>query len=135
MSFINEIAARLVAQNVGVIGSTIFMGSRATLPSGPGPILTIVETGGTGPTRIQNQDAAATHRPTASIIARANDYQIARTMAQNAYNALDGVFNKVLSGTFYLRMVARQEPTDIGLEEGSQRVMVAFNIEAETYPT
>ena len=128
--FLDEIAARLAAQSVGTVGSNIFLGSKALIPSGDGPYLTLTETGGSAPTRIHNKAAANTQRPTAQIAVRAKSYIIARAMAKTAYDALDGVFNTSLSGVFYQSITARQEPTDIGLDE-LKRPLVVFNIECE----
>lgn len=135
MPFLDEIAARLVGQSVGVLGSSIFLGSGAIIPAGDGPYMTIIETGGSAPTRIHNIAGASTQRPTAQIAVRAKSYSVARAMAKAAYAALDGVWNTTLSGTFYQSITARQEPTDIGLEEGTSRRMLAFNIEAQKQPS
>lgn len=134
MPFLDELAARLVAQGVGALGSNIMLGSRAVIPPGEGPFLTIIETGGSAPTRVHNKSGANTQRPTAQITVRAMKYPVALTMARAAYNALDGVFNTVLSGTFYQSITARQEPTDIGLDDPG-RVMLVFNIEVEKQPS
>lgn len=130
MSFLNEIAARLVGAGVGVIGTNIFMSSHAVIPSGDGPYLTIIESGGSGPTRTQNQSSASTQRPTAQVMVRAANSPTGRAMLKAAYDALDGIFNTTLSGTYYLSVMARQEPTDIGQDDAG-RAMVAFNILAE----
>jgi len=132
--FLEEIAARLVAQGVGTLSSNIFLGSRAAIPSGDGPYLSLTETGGSAPTHIQNTAVANTQRPTAQIAVRAKKYNIARTMANAAYVALDGISNTTLSGTFYLSIRARQEPTDIGLDT-IERVLITFNIEVEKLPS
>lgn len=132
--FLDEIAARLVAQGVGTVGSNIFLGSKAAIPVGDGPYLSLIETGGSGPTRVQNTPGAKTQRPTAQIVARAKSYLVARTMAKAAYLALDGVFNTTLSGIFYQKITARQEPTDIGLD-AQGRPMIVFNIDAEKAPS
>lgn len=129
--FADEIAARLVTAGIGVLGTTLFIGSKAVLPAGAGPLTTIVETGGSGSTYVQNQAAAATKRPTAQVTCRATSYAAARTKAAAALAALDGVWNTTLSGTFYLKVTARQQPTDIGLDDAG-RVILAFNIDAET---
>lgn len=134
MPFIDEIAARLVAQGVGALGSDIFLGSRAVIPAGDGPYLTIVETGGSGPTRVQNKNTPSTQRPTAQISVRAKAYNVARTRIKLAYDALDGVFNTTLSGVFYQSITARQEPTDIGLD-GAGRPTIVFNIDAQKEPS
>lgn len=132
--FLDEIAARLVAQGVGVIGSNIILGSRGFIPMGDGPYLSLTETGGMAPTRIHNKASANTQRPTAQVLVRAKNYVAARTMAKNAYTALDGLYETDLSGVRYHSIIARQEPTDIGLD-AQDRPMISFNIEAEKQPS
>lgn len=132
---LSDLAARLVAQGVGSLNVNIFISSKAIIPAGAGPYLTLADTGGSGPTRIQNQASAATQRPTAQILVRALSYSAAMVMARAAYVALDGVFNTTLSGTFYLSLTARQEPTDTGVPDGAGRVLIVFNIDAEMIPS
>jgi hypothetical protein len=132
--FLDEIAARLVSQGVGVLGSNIILGSRGKIPDGDGPYLSLTETGGSGPTRIQNQAGANTQRPTAQVAVRAKSYVVARTMAKAAYLALDGVFNTTLSGVLYHSITARQEPTDVGLD-AKERPLITFIIDAEKAPS
>lgn len=135
MPFLNEIAAKLAAAGVGTRGTNIFLSTDSNIPTDAGPYMTIVETGGTAPRFVHNHAGAHTQRPTAQIAVRAADYPAARAMAKAAYDALNGLFNATLSGTFYQRIIARQEPTDIGLEAGTARAMVVFNIEAEKQPS
>jgi hypothetical protein len=137
MPFLDEIAAKLAAAGVGTVGVNIFLGSGAVIPPLPaaGPFMSITETGGSAPLRIQNVTGAHVQRPTAQIMVRAASYSAARAMAKAAYDALDGIWNTTLSGTFYQKITARQEPTDIGLEEGTTRRMIAFNIEAQKQPS
>lgn len=130
---LDDIAARLVSRGVGTLNVNIFESTKSHTPQGDGPFLTLIETGGSGPTRVQNQDAAATKRPTVQVMVRAETWEAARAMAAAAYDALDGVYNVTLGGAFYVSITARQEPTDIGLEKGTARAMVAFNIDAEFY--
>ena len=134
--FALEIANRLAAQGVGVLGATLFIGSQAGIPNQDGPFVTIVETGGTNPARRQNNDSGY-QRPTAQITSRAKDYSIARSKAAAAYAALggtDGLYNLTLSSVFYLSITTRQEPTDIGLDD-NERVQFTFNIDAEKQPS
>jgi len=128
--FLDEIAARLVSQGVGVLGSNIILGSKGVIPAGDGPFISLTETGGSAPTRVHNQSVPNTQRPTAQITVRATSYFVARTKAKAAYLALDGVFNTTLSGVVYYSITARQEPTDIGLDVLG-RPMIVFNIDAE----
>ncbi len=135
MSFRTEIRDRLVANNVGVFGVSIFISSRASLPTGAGPYLSLIETGGSGGEITHNGTSIA--RPTMSLTCRAATEGTARTMIEKAYNALGGdlgLYNVMLGSTFYLRIKARQNVTDIGLDD-VKRIMFAFNIEAQKQPS
>jgi hypothetical protein len=135
LPFLDEIAAYLATQGVGIVGSSIFLGSKAVIPSGSGPYMSLTETGGTAPTRIHNVPGAHTQRPTAQIMARGTSYKTTRAMIKAAYDALDGKFNTTIGGTFYQKITARQEPTDLGLDEDGSRVTIVFNIEVEKTPS
>ncbi len=142
MSLLDDLAARLVAQGVGVLGMNIFLSSAAVIPTGMGPYLTLSETGGAAPTRVQNVNTPNTTRPTVQVLCRAGRiagvqeaYPAARAMANAAYSAVDGVFNATLSGTWYLKITARQEPTDMGFDATGVRVQVVFNIDVEKVPS
>lgn len=132
--FLDDVVSRLVAAGIGTFGTNIFSGSKSVVPTGNGPYATLTETGGTGPTRIQNQSNAATQRPSAQILWRASTYKAARDKASASYVALDGIFNTTINGTKYVSITARQEPTDIGLDD-TARPMIAFNIDAERIPS
>jgi len=134
MPFLEEIEAKLIADGVGVHGTSIFLGRKAVIPAGDGPFLVLVETGGSGPTRIHNIPGASTQRPTAQVSVRAKAANVARAMAKAAYDSLDGTFNTVLR-TFYQSITARQEPEDLGPEEGTGRARYVFNIEAQKQPS
>ena len=135
MAFLDEIAARLVAQGVGVLGTDIFLGSKAAIPSGEGPYISLTETGGTGSRRTHN--GIPVGQPTAQILVRAMKYNVARTKLKAVWDALGGdkgLHNVTLSGTFYQSVTPRQQPTDIGLD-GLARPMIVFNIEAQKQPS
>lgn len=134
--FYNDVKDRLVAQGVGTYETNIFIGPKVVLPAlgdalGAGPILSIVQTGGSGSNKTQND--SSTELPTAQVMVRATKYDDMMAMLQAAYVALggvDGLFNITISGTRYLRLVARNPPTDLTLD-GASRAMGAFNVEAE----
>lgn len=135
MAFPYEIKDRLVAQGVGVYGTNIFIGSKAVIPTGAGPYLSIIESGGSGASRTQG--GASTERPSAQLACRASTNAAARTMLQAAYDALggaDGLHNIDLTGVRYLSITPRQNITDIGLDDAG-RAMVAYNIDAEKKPS
>ena len=141
MSVLDELAAKLVADGVGVLGTSIFIGSAAVLPGGDGPYITLLETGGIAPGgfrgeggRTQNQDSIATQHPTVQVVSRAKSYQAARAKAKAAFDSLDGTWNEILSGTYYLKITARQEPTDTGLDDAG-RVRITFNVDTDKAPS
>jgi hypothetical protein len=134
--FLEDIAARLVSQGVGtIVGSTrtIFISSKAVIPEGAGPYISIRDTGGTGSTWTQDKAGPATRRPTAQIVTRASGYGVARAKAEQAYAALNGVWGQTINSVSYISITARQEPTDIGLDDEG-RIMLSFNIDAEKAP-
>lgn len=137
--FLDDLTTKLVAAGVGTISGSsknIFSSSGAAIPSGAGPYLIIVETGGFAPTRIHNKPGAATQRPTAQLTVVAGaGFPTARAMASAAYTALDGIWNTTINGVFYQKIVALQEPTDVGPEPGTNRAMVVFNLEAQKEPS
>lgn len=129
--FIEEIGNRLSSQNVGQVGVDIFFGSEARIPTGDGPYITLTETGGTGSARTHNN--TATQRPTLQILTRGKSPAAVRAMSRAAYNALggpDGLTNITLDNVFYLSILARQEPTDMGTD-GVGRNLYSFNIDVE----
>jgi hypothetical protein len=141
MAFLDEILAKLITDGVGMPNVTLGATSKMPVPSnvgqpgGPAFFMTIRETGGTGPSRTQQNGL---QRPSAQIAVRALSYTIARSALQAAYDSLGGVNglrDVVLSGTRYISVTARQEPTDAGIDETGNRVLIVFNIDAEKVPS
>ena len=137
-SVLDDLASVLVAQNVGVLSTTIFLSSFAAIPAGMGATLSLHETGGVAPTRVQNMRTPDTVRPTVQVLVRAGRiagvqeaWPAAFAMAQAAYTALDGIFNTTINGTFYLKIAARQEITDMGVDATGNRVQLVFNLDIE----
>lgn len=97
--FLEELVQILEDASVGTFNVDIFASSAVSIPTGDGPYLSIVETGGVAPGRIQNQIAPAYPRPSAKIVVRAVRYVDARTMARAAYNALAAVRNQTVTVT------------------------------------
>lgn len=139
MSVLDDLAAKLVADGVGVMGTgtyaanAIYLSSAAVIPAGAGPQITLSETGGVAPTRIQNKGAVATIRPTVQVLVRATSYAVARAKSLAAYQSLDGNFNATINGNFYLSIMARQEPTDMAQTAGS--ALIVFNLDIEKAPS
>lgn len=129
--FLEEVTNRLINQNVGQYATSITLGSQGRIPVGDGPLLELRDTGGTDSSRTHND--TATPRPSAQVLARGKNPVDVRRCIWAAHTALggpDGLYNITLDNIFYLSLVAKQEPTDIGLD-GVGRVMYSFNVDAE----
>lgn len=96
-TFDDELVAVLQNASVGTLNSNIFVGRSADIPTGDGPYLSIIETGGYAGLRIHDQRRPAYPRPGAQIVARATSPVAARTMARAAYNALVDVVNATVT--------------------------------------
>lgn len=94
-TFLLELVEVLVLAGVGVYGTNIFISSKAVIPPGNGPYLSIVATGGLDGIRIQNDvSGPAYERPSAQIVVRAQSAAAAEAMSRAAYAALVGVRNQ-----------------------------------------
>ena len=92
-TFVDEIAKRLEDQGVGSINVDIFATSQGDIPTDEGTYLSIAVTAGATSQDIHNEQAPAYPEPSAQIVARAVDYEVAEAKAFLAYHALAGVRN------------------------------------------
>lgn len=112
-----------------VYGVNLFKGQKARLPDGPGPFVSLYRTGGLGTEGTHNSnDVPAYERPTAQIVARAMDYEVAETMAKQLHAILWPVMNQFVNGTWWKTLNVRSEPFDLPLDEKG-RARQAFNID------
>jgi hypothetical protein len=99
-TFLEELAAIVIAAGVGVASGSnrnIFLTQGVSIPPGDGPYLSIIDTGGPGGVKIQNQKAPAYQRPGAQVVARAKTSKAARDMAFAAYTAFANVVNQTVN--------------------------------------
>jgi hypothetical protein len=129
--FLDDLLVLLQTAGVGTPGTNIFASSKSVIPVGPGPYLSVTETGGSGPEGTHNAvGLPAYQRPNAQLLVRASTYAAARTMAYNAYAACVaiGQRSQLVNGVWYRSIIILQEPFDMGVESGTGRAVVAFNI-------
>src|SRR4051812_40452554 len=97
MSFMIEIVNKLVADGVGIYsppgqaplpGTNIFSTSKAIIPTGAGPYLSLIETGGTGSDITQN--GSPIERPSMQFMSRATSPTAGRAMLVAAYISMGG---------------------------------------------
>lgn len=143
MGWSEELMFILSGDGVGVPMVNMFRSSAKQLPTGPGPLLSIIETGGTSPEPTHNRVILpAYQKPGAQIIVRADSYVVAFAMARAAYNSLVKVRNEFIgsgvtssTGTWYRKIYPLQEPFDMGLDADDKRVRVAFNVLGDKRPS
>jgi hypothetical protein len=135
--FLDDLVTILTAAGVGVANVSIFASSKATIPTGAGPYISVSETGGTSPDETHNaarfENMPAYQRPNAQIFVRAASYPVARAKAEAAYSALWNVMNQKINGVWYLSISPLQEPFDFGLDD-LNRACIVFNIAAVKRP-
>jgi hypothetical protein len=129
--FLDDLISILTAAGV-TTAANIFVSSKAIIPTGAGPYISISETGGSGPEQTHNaakygKGYPAYVRPNAQIFIRATTYPTARNMADTAYVAFYAVRNKLINGVFWRQIIPMQEPFDAGLDD-LNRACVIFNI-------
>jgi hypothetical protein len=133
--WVDDIATVLVSAGVGVIYTSIFASTKATIPTGDGPYLSIIETPGMEPDYMHSSvpNTLDYKRPAAQILVRARNYSAAQTMARAAFNALAAVRMQTIGTTYHLYIRPQQEPFDLGVDD-NDRARVAFNVRGYNRP-
>ena len=128
MALLDEISARLIAQGVGVAGSTAnWVVKKGWMAPAPDRAIGIFETGGFPN---DGHESALIDRPTFQIRVRApkGGYSTARAKIAAARTALE-VGNTTLSGRRYVHIVAQSEPSFLGYDD-NQRPELILNFTA-----
>lgn len=89
--FEEEVARILFDASLMTLGTDGFIGPASTIPTGNGPYITLIDTGGMSPLETHNGDKY--ERMSIQIVVRALNYQVARTRALAIWRELDGKRN------------------------------------------
>jgi hypothetical protein len=130
VSILSEIGTFLAAQGLGVLGSTLFLGS---MPASPDVCGAIYEYGGLAPTGGFGVVGIQYEMPAVQVVFRGTkqDYAATRTKSETAYRALAGVQpDALLSGTRYLQIRPQQAPF-LMRRDDDDRVYFACNYVCE----
>lgn len=121
---------------IAVYGDTLFLSTHADLPAGDGPLISLIEVGGSGPEGTHNSlDTPAYVRPGFQIVCRGADYDAVRAAAQSVYDLFFPVRNRTINGTFWRQITIVQEPFDALPDDDAGRVRVVFNIDCVKRPS
>ena len=126
---LDDVMTYLASASVGLTaGTNMFAG---TFPDSPDNACAIYETGGKQPIHAMSGSPgnALVERPRIQVITRAVSYQSARQLAQNVFQAMDGLTNTTINSTSYLLVRAVNSPTAMGLDgSGRPRLVMNFDI-------
>lgn len=130
--FLDDLLELFRTQGIGTPNSNMFASSKASIPTGNGPYLSVTETGGSGQEGTHNDSRVGKNgyeQPNAQIICRAVNYNAAKTMAVKAHAAIVKVGSKsqMVNGTWWRSAKALQQPFDLG-SDAQGRPQVVFNI-------
>jgi hypothetical protein len=143
MGFSSELIFIMSGDGVGTPTVNMFRSSGKVLPNGPGPFLSVFDTGGSGPDNTQNSVIRPAYElPTAQIVVRADTYPVAYAMARAAMRSVEKIRNEYIgsgifspTGTWYRKIRPLQsEPQDIGLDSIG-RPRAAFNVLGDKRPS
>jgi Bacteriophage minor capsid protein len=128
MAFMDDVAAIFVEAGLGVAGQTVLGGPRPKVDPSVAS-LTISPTGGSQPERTHNEgDLPAYVKPSAQIVARAQQPSAAEALAQAAWNALFKVRDRKVNGVWWRQTTMNQEPFPIEADEqGLARYVFNFS--------
>lgn len=129
MSFIDDMGVLFLAKgHVIAEGTDLFFSTKARIPDGAGPYVSLIDTGGLSTVRTQNRaKTSAYERPGAQILVRCTNYLTARNKAYELFYDVISVKNEVLNNVWYLEIRPQQNPFDAGVDQ-QNRAIVIFNV-------
>lgn len=127
-SFTTDLIVLMSTNGFGSFGVDIFKSAKSVPANGDGPFTTIIPTGGLGDmgTHNDSRNAVAYEQPSAQIIVRAEDADVAEGRARDLYFLLNFV-DQFVNGTWWMKCSPKQEPFELPLD-GKSRARFAFNI-------
>lgn len=90
-----EMAKIISNAGLGVLGTTIFVGPNAQIPTAAGPYITIIDTGGLPPE--ETHDDSVYERLTFQVVVSGTSFHATRTRALAIWRALDGLRNTTVT--------------------------------------
>jgi hypothetical protein len=128
MAVCDDLAAHVEGLAIVTRGTDMFLGR---LPTEPSECCALVEYSGDPPLRNQSEGAARSgaqsgERPRVQLLCRATDYDTGRSLIQSIWQALDGIVNQTVNGTFYVRVSAINSPFFL-MRDDNERWIFAAN--------
>jgi len=123
---LDDIAIILVGAGLGTTGTDLFL---SQMPPTPDTVVTLYETGGQAPMYTHSSPLQAYERPMFQVIARDPSYVAARNKINSIWKTLGAIKNTSITDAFYLMIMPRQSPFDMGDDENKRsRLVVNFDV-------
>lgn len=90
-----ELAQIIVDAGDGTLDTDLFIGPEAPIPTGDGPYITIIDTG--GQEQVETHDGITYERLSAQIVVRAQSYKTARTRALAVWRDIHGTRGQTIT--------------------------------------
>lgn len=90
-----EMASLIQDASLGTLGTDMWYGQKAVLPTGDGPYMRVVATG--GPHSLETHDGSEYERPTFQVTVTGTSYNTTRTRAYAIWRTLKGVRNTTVA--------------------------------------
>jgi len=132
MALLDALGDRLVADGVGTLGTTIFLGY---LPESPDACVAVYEDRGNGADQVFGTSSVAIERPAIRVVARAvrNDYPAARAKIIEVRNSLGDIGDETISGVSFMCVIADSDPYPMGVD-GRERAMFGLDLQGWVRP-
>lgn len=130
---LDDLAQLLQANNLGTLGTNLWLGQLADGVGVPDASTALVETGGLGPVFAHDANGINYEQPGVQVIVRGvqHDYETPRATAQDIFILFGSVFNTKLSGTDYLWIRPQQAPFSLGKDDNHRPRIVCNFIAAK----
>lgn len=116
---LEALADKLQSASVATVATNLFIG---LMPNDPDVCVALYEYAGSPPLEVLVSNADTLERPSVQVITRAsrNDYPTAKTLIENARNALTGVTDETISGVRFLRVNQISSINALGVDENDR---------------
>jgi hypothetical protein len=127
--YLDDLVTVLESAGLGTLDLNIFVGVKAVIPAGPGPFITLQGTGGAHSEGTHNStEVPAYVKPSAHIVVRCEDTDVAYALSVSAYNGIFKIRNQFINGCWWRQVSMVQEPFELG-EDEQGRPRWAFNVD------
>lgn len=126
VALLDDIGSFVASAASLTLGTNLFL---SLLKDQPDEATAIYEFAGESPAYGMGQDLPALYKPRIQVITRSLSYPTARSRMETIWQALQGLRDESISGTYYLAVNALGQPEQIGRDSlQRERMMANFQV-------